>query len=357
MAVIILNKAEDQSSQMSNNTITVERLMRVSGNSITEIATSSVIPQYGSRHPENSLLQVTDVNVDPVGNIGRQIQAKVTITYSNKLSGSGGGNSGGSNNDNIDPWLLGAQNISEDYISEKEPLAFGYDKNGKKVQLKNSAGSRLRIEADVIVRQISFTYAVKAGRAGRAPINNKALVNKQTEYIAGYEFVPYQAMLMPMKATFTADVNDEGNVYRRYWTISAVIFEHPKTWERSALDVGTMALFAKSDGSKILQPIYQYTPWNSTENKDNIKIPPVYGCIDDVIQAKFAYSDKFEKSERSSRWDSLPYSEITEPLPLLNGSVYIDAMKDPINNPYKTIDYFEVNPSSWAQWNLPRERA
>jgi hypothetical protein len=223
--------------------------------------------------------------------------------------------------------------------------------------LLNSAGSRLLIEGQNIIRQISFTFCVKDGKSGEAPLNNRAIINSKSEKAAGYKFDPFTAMLMPMNATFIQDVDEYGDIYRRYWQIEAVIMENSKTWERKALDVGTMALV---EGKEYPQPIYQYTPWQYADPGANIGIQPRFGSIDDVIRAKTAYANMVSPgnaTEWAKNYDLVPYNEITEPLPLINGKVYTNAIKDPVKYPYGYIPYFETKPGSWNKYNLPQKRA
>lgn len=348
MAVTITHKAEDVSASSEGKVTTIERVMIVNGSNMTEIATSPLIPQPASRHPQNSIFVLTNRTFEQVGNVGREVQAQVNLTYSNQ------GNVGDGNKD---PWDLDAQNVHVSYTTEPTPLLEGYKDDGTKFQLLNSAGSRLLIEGQSIIRQISFTFCVKDGRTGEAPINNHAIINSTSEKAAGYKFDPFTAMLMPMNAVFIADVDENGDIFRRYWQIEAVIMENEKTWKRKALDIGTMAKFY---ADKPPQPIYQFTKWIYPDPQANINIPPSYGSIDDVLLAKTAYANLNYNGNRED-WvrffDTLPYHEITEPLPLKNGAVYTAAVSDPINYPYNTIQYFESKPASWSKWNLPKKRA
>jgi hypothetical protein len=346
MAVTIIHKAEDVSAQSEGKITTLERVMIVNGDNMAEIASSNIIPKNDSRHPLNSSFVLTNRQFERVGNVGRKVQAQVTLTYSN---------AGEVAEDNKDPWDLDAQNVQISYNTEPTPLLEGYKKNGEKIQLLNSAGSRLLIEGQSIIRQISFMFCVKAKKSGEAPINNRAIINSSAETVAGYSFAAFTAMLMPMNASFVQDVNDDGEIYRRYWQIEAVILENEKTWQRKALNVGTMAKFSTT---KPAQPIYQYTPWTSDSDAENMLVKPKFGSIDDVIAAKNAYANNFPDSEKQSRFDMLPYQEITEPLPLtVDGKVYEQALVDPKNNPYLVVPYFETKPANWSQWNLPKKRA
>lgn len=360
--VIILNPAEDISAKAQGRNITIERLMQVQGDDLTEITTSSIIPQAGSSHPLDVSFRLTDRDFSIVGNKNRKIQCAIQLTYTNEQ-----GKWPSSSNKNEDedekaqePWLLDAQNVQVSYSTEPLPLLNGYTGDGRNVPLLNSAGSRLQVETQTIIRQISFTYYVKqAGRISSAPVNDTPIINKDLTQAAGFRFAPFTAMLMPMNAQYIADVDDMGVVTRRYWQIDAQILENKRTWEREVLDVGTMI---KDKKSGVLQPIYQYTPWVTDDPIENLKVFPEYGNIDAVIAAKNNYRDikakDDTKEKQQRRWDELPYSEITEPLPLnTDGSIYIEAMKDPHKNPYNTIKYFETMPASWSQWNLPKKRA
>jgi hypothetical protein len=211
------------------------------------------------------------------------------------------------------------------------------------------------VEGQNTIRQISFMFCVKAKKSGEAPVNDSEIINSKTETVAGYTFEPYYAKLMPMNATFVKEVDESGKETRSYWQVEAVILENKKSWQRKPLNVGTMAKFSPE---KPAQPIYQYTPWTSTNDEENMLIKPKFGSINDVIAAKKAYSDKFADSEKQSRFDMLPYQEITEPLPLTaDGKVDEKALIDPENNPYLVVPYFETKPASWSQWNLPKKRA
>lgn len=350
MAVTIKHPMEDRSGSSDKNTSTIESELIVEADNIAEAIASSIVPQYGARHPSNARLRLVSRSFEPVGNVGRRVQLSVKLTFSDESDATTLAVDA-----DKDPWDLDAQNVQVSYSTEPFPLKYGYDTDGSLCQLKNSAGSRLLIEGQNTIRQISFMFCVKAKKSGEAPINDVEVINSTTETVAGYTLKPYHAKLMPMNATFVNEVDENGRDKRSYWQIEAVILENNKTWLRKALDVGTMAKFAPD---KPAQPIYQYTPWTSTNDGENMLIKPKFGSIDDVIAAKKAYSDKFADSEKQSRFDMLPYQEITEPLPLTeDGRVYEQALIDPENNEYNVVAYFETKPASWSQWNLPKKRA
>ena len=341
--VIITHKAEDVSISMSGDVTTINRRMRVEGDTLMEIFSSTKIPRRNSRHPANSTFQVADVQIEPSGNLGRRVQATVSITYNNE------GNVGGDGDKN--PWELDASEVSVNYTSENIPLLHGYNKNGELRQMLNRAGSRLEVQTQHYLRQINFSFAVRAKTSGEAPTNNRPQINKDTVQVAGYTFAPYEAMLMPMNAAYVADVDDDGEIYRRYWKMTATILENDRTWQRKVLNVGTLARFKKGEPPR---PIYQYTPWQQTNSDiQNASISPRFGSIDDVIAAQIAY----EKGGKNEKKITIPYSEITEPMPLTDdGFLYQEAITNPTKTPYIELVYYEYPPSSWAGWNLPKKR-
>ncbi len=158
-------------------------------------------------------------------------------------------------------------------------------------------------------------------------------------------------MLMPMNAAYVADVDDDGEIYRRYWKMSATILENDRTWQRKVLNVGTLARLKEGEAPR---PIYQYSPWLPKNSADqNARIPPRFGSIDDVIAAQKAY----EESGKNEKGITIPYNEITEPMPLTDkGLLFQAAIEDPMKNPYIELVYYEYPPTSWAQWNLPKKR-
>ena len=136
-------------------------------------------------------------------------------------------------------------------------------------------------------------------------------------------------------------------------------------WWREFLNVGTLARFPDEDGTlSAPQPIYKYFPWaefySKTDPNAKYKAPPKYGSLKEVISAKEAYALKVhggyapdeEKWQRA--YSELPYEEMTEALPLnTDGTVYMEAMIDPDNNPYKTVGLYEYYLTDFSSYNLP----
>lgn len=354
--VTITHKAEDISAQASSSGTNIKRIMRVSADSVAEAVASSKIPQRGSRHPYNSMYALTERNIEIVGNLNRQVQLRIDLTYSH---GSGGETS----TENPDteggysrpPWKTGARNVQVSYSTESVPLLQGFNHSGDEFQLLNSAGSRFKVETNLYLRRVTFNFSVRAGQDGNPPVNNTPLINASGEKVAGFTFAPKQAMLLPMNATFVQDVDDTGHVYRKYWDVTAEILENPNTWERELLNIGT---FARFGDKKEPQQIYQYTPWTNPDPILNQGIQPKYGSIEDVIAAREVYRKSFTEKDSASAMQNFPFQEVTEPLPLrADGTIYEEAMLDPVNHPYLKIGYYEYLPTYWRSWNLPKERA
>lgn len=344
-----LLKQEDVGFSYNESEKRFTRKMMVEGTSMMEIFTSNILPMKGSRHPNNSGLRLVNCDCQPSGNMNGKIQAIATLEYSSV-----------SEDSDKDPWDLGAQNVTVSYNTESAPFISGYNEEGVKIQNLNSAGCRILAETTRYIKTLSFMFCVKGKSSGEAPTNDEPVINKSTTKVAGYSIKKGTGLLMPMGASFIVEYEADGQkIKRQYWEIQATIQCNPNGWAKKELDVGTMALFPEelAEGEKLVaKPIYQFTPWESKESSVNMRVKPKFGSIDAVIAAKIAYAKLFSSSEYQRRFDELPYQEITEPLPLLNGQIYQDAIQDPVTYPYKTIDIYETLPASWREWDLPKKR-
>lgn len=346
MAQII--KSEDTGFSYSTEEVSFSRKMLIEGSSLMEIYQSKLLPQKGARHPNNSALRLTGYECVPVGNKNNRQQVMANLTYSSVYN----------ENTTDDPWKLGAQNVNVTFNTESVPFVYGYNSAGQKRQLLNSAKCKITAETSRFIKSVSFMYCVKAKSKGDAPINDYPVVNKSSVKVAGFQIPALQGMLMPMSANYIVEYDEtSGKETRAYWEINATIQFNKNGWAKRLLDVGTMALFPSEDDSGFPKPIYQFTPWKSTDAAENAKTRPVFGSINAVIQAKNAYANLFSGDERQKKWDELPYQEITEPMPLNQGQLYHNALYNPAEYPYKEIVLFEHNPESWAKWNLPSKRS
>lgn len=340
--------SEDVGFSYSSEEVVFTRKVLLEGDTLMDIYKSKLLPQKGARHPHNTSLRLTSCECSPIGNQGNKKQAIATLSYSSIY-----------NEDTTeDPWKLGAQSVSVTFNTESVPFIYGYNQNGQRIQLLNSAGCKITAETSRFIKAVSFMYCVKAKSKGDAPVNDYPVINASSVKVAGFSIPALQGMLMPMSANYVTEYDETtGDVLREYWEVTATVQINKKGWAKRLLDVGTMAKFPDEDSSGLPKPIYQYTPWKSKNDAENVSVRPVFGSINAVVKAKNEYAKLFTGDEQQKRWDSLPYQEITEPMPLNNGELYHQALYNPANTPYKEIVVYESNPESWAKWNLPRKRS
>lgn len=359
---------EDRGIETSSDGVTtLTQVMQIESDSIVEIASSSKIPRRGWRHSSNSGFVVDSISVSPNGNKKRRIQALVTITYNNSTELL--------REYTEDPWDLGAQNFKSTYIAVEAPLLSGHDANGNEIQNVNSAGCRLIAETTRYIREISFTYCVRARSTRDFDGATEEVINKDTVTVAGVKIPALTGLLMPTDAALITEYEAAGDkIKRQYWEVSATIRINERGWYRDELNVGTMAYFTNKNGEIVKTPqnIYSYHPWVSADPSVNMIVQPKFGCIADVIAAKNAYASVVSDYDPSSgesltdqqmqkyqqAWDELPFSEVTEPVPLRpDGTIYEEALTDPVNYPYYRIRMYDKTIESWNKFDLPKNRS
>nr|DAU43653.1 MAG TPA: hypothetical protein [Caudoviricetes sp.] len=377
MAVEIMFREDRGAAVDSSGATTFTHVIQFQGNSLMEIMTSRLLPVRGSRHPQNSAFYLDSIDIEPIGNLKRGCQALATLTYSNgsellrDFSG--------------DPWDLGAQNFTSNHVSVSKPLLKGWQyikgeglerDQVKEVLNLNTAGSRILAETTENIREISFTYCVKAKPLRDFDGNDEPIINKKTEKVAGIQIPARTGLLLPLSASFITEYEGAGDkVRRQYWEVSATIQIKKSGWSKDELNIGTMCFYKdKTTGEvvRIPQAIFRYTPWVSSKDEGNIKVRPVFGSIDDVIRAKNTYAKKVsgydpegtspptgeQEKNYQSAWDKLPYEEVTEPMPLReDGTLFTEALEDPVKNPYLILKIYDAQMGSWNAFNLPRKRA
>lgn len=367
MAVEIIADEDRQLQTSTGGVVTFTRVMQIEADSLMEIASDTKIPQRGWRHPENSAFYLDSIEITPNGNKNRRVQALATLVYNNSAELI--------KEFDEDPWDLGAQNFSSQYVSLPVAFITGYDQYGNVVQNLNSAGCRIAAETNKYIREIQFTYCVKAKNDDdNFEGVEEPLINKSREIIAGIDIKPLTGLILPQSASFITEYNQSGNtVKRRYWEISTVIQINQNGWSRDELDVGTMAYFKNANGNIVHSPrnIFSYTPWTSKDPAQNINVQQKFGSIDDVVRAKNNYaiavsgynpatttnptSQQMQMYQQA--WDELPYSEVTEPMPLrADGTLYEEALSYPAVYPYNVIKIFDTKISSWNSFDLPKRR-
>lgn len=303
MAVEIMFREDRGAAVDSSGATTFTHVIKFQGNSLMEIMTSRLLPARGSRHPQNSAFYLDSIDIEPIGNLKRGCQALATLTYSNgsellrDFSG--------------DPWDLGAQNFTSNHVSVSKPLLKGWQyikgeglerDQVKEVLNLNTAGSRILAQTTENIREISFTYCVKAKPLRDFDGNDEPIINKKTEKVAGIQIPARTGLLLPLSASFITEYEGAGDkVRRQYWEVSATIQIKKSGWSKDELNIGTMCFYKdKTTGEvvRIPQAIFRYTPWVSSKDEGNIKVRPVFGSIDDVIRAKNTYAKKYQDTTR-----------------------------------------------------------
>lgn len=348
----IVDYAQDTEIHTTADGIEIVREKGISADSMADIVNGHLIPEYGSRHPVFTNLRLTSGSVSRTGNDGGKWQGWWQGTYSSKSTAVQSEKS---------PWDLDAQEYSREPFAVEVPMLKGWNRNGKKRWLQNTAGCMLQRQQTLYGESHKFLFCIQD--RGKIPVfEQHAMINSTSCQIAGQKFKPYEAMLMPPSLSLRVDYDDNGNAKRSYWEVSVEIRTHPISWETETLNVGTMARFADQDGNigKVPEQIYKYTPWK-TNDENKFKTKPAYGSLDMVAQAKHKYAlivsggakdDKYRQA-----YNELPWEEVTEPLPLrLDGTVYEEAMSDPDNNEYYVVAMFDTMLGDFSQYGFPKKR-
>ena len=364
---ITIDYTIDSELSIDADGVTLTRQRRFTAESILALYESNRIPQRGSRHPDNSYFRLVSGQCEIVGNVGNNRQIMWTGTY--RASGSASAGAGLSGGNDRDPWELGATDFRDVPFttSDEEDWVFKPGDNTG-FRLTNSANCRYALRHDRYGREITFLFATK----NKPNVNYQPQINAATVTVAGQTIEEYNGLLMPLTRRRVVEYDDQGAVSRSYWEVSATVRIHPLSWKKSQLDVGTLAFDANVPAaSRTPEPINRYTPWASTDAATNLATPPSFGSINAVTAAKQNYALIATRAKYGQSWlptqknpeatayyyqcfQDLPYSEVTDPLPLKDGFVYTDALKDPATYSYKTsAAYLEYRSSNWTQYNLP----
>lgn len=354
MSVRIIDSRDTNAQTSSDGATIVTREIQYEGDSFMDIVSSNLYPKRGSRHPENSIYYLNDIQLQSNGNVGngkRGCSALATLSYSNgkALKDEFKGN----------PWDIGAQNYKSNIVPINVPLISGWDDNGKKIQLVNTAGCRIEAETGKGVKEISFIYAIKA-KSGNFDGNLDPIINRSSVKVAGDNIPAKCGLLQPLSAEYVPEYDGTGKLTREYWNVIATIQIKADGWKDEFLNVGTMARFKVNNViNNNPQPIFQYTPWRSTNESQKIATAPQYGSMAQVIAAKNYYANlETDETKKQQMWNELPYSEVTDPFPLTEtGEIFTDALINPVSNPYKKISMYKYVIGSWNAYNLPKERA
>lgn len=314
---------------------------------VVDLLESNLYPEPGGVHPvytQWTLESVSSVNT-VVSNGAHEMW--FTCKYSRR-----GNKSSAANKKDVPPWELGAQNfrsVYEKYQSKQVKKLYIPEKK-KWVPYVNGAGCPLVRTIEEEIRVISFDVH-KRYRGKFAPKAAKELYNPEDYRVCGIPIPAYCGKLMPMTSDLhTVYENDGKTVKWQYETVHYTIKINNDTWKVSDLNVGRLAMFPTgADGKLELGPIFQYTPWESSNPTENANIRPTFGSISEVMAAQSTY-------ERRGGKGKIPYTQFDEDLPLReNGTLYTEAIEDPINYPYLTIEGMVKEGTSWNGLGIPKE--
>ena len=326
---------------------------RASDDSTMDLAESNLLPQIGDAHPQYTNYICDSVD-KPTWGEGGEPRFFVKVKY--RRGGSRGGG-GGSQGGDVPPWELGPQDVTTTAVEVEYQMDRLYSPEKKKwIWLKNSAGNRLIKTGRTYIVQLSFiqNYEHKTGRWKEAMVNQS--INSEQIKVCNLNIGPYCGKLLPFTPKLhTVYENDGETIKYEYESVQytiEILTNGDVSWKEKILNVGKYARFPLNGGTlSPASPIFSYQPIVSDDATANLAVKTRYGRIEDVMAAQTAY----EKAT-NNKGKKIPYAEITEELPLkADGTLYLEAMEDPENYEYLTIEGFPVVPESWTKYDLPEE--
>lgn len=346
---------KDAGFTIDANGVTLQRRMMLFGNSLQDILSGVTLPQYGSRHPNNSRLRLTSSTCNEVGNLNGKCQALWEGSYTTSSASF-------TSNSEKDPWELAAQNLSAISFSIREAMTEYWNEELEHIEhpLRNTANDLIEMEQELYGKEYSFVFCQRAKSTPPA-VNDAPLLNSSKIKVAGVTIEQYRGLLLPISFRHIKDTDSKGNE-RSYYEISVTIKEHPRGWLRTLENIGVLARPAKDEPS---EPIYRYTPWVSENLAENIKVKPKIGTLANVIEAKHKYANIISPDGNKAggdaatkywnAWQELPYSEVTEPMYLdADGLIDTAALVDGTKGQQKK--FYEYAAANWSQFNLPSNK-
>lgn len=200
----------------------------------------------------------------------------------------------------------------------------------------NSAGDR--IIADTTRYRFEINYSKSYSTIQTAFDLMEPFVNDLTYSFPGpYSariFSPGKLLILPPSNTVEYYDEADGDIIE-YFTYTIKIIYDPKGWEKEFLDVGLRAKFGSATTTP--EDIYHLIVYES----ENSTTPSVdsFTSLAEVMKAK-VNADSTGKIVSAER--------ISEPMPLNNGFIYLNAITDPVSNPYRTVNYEEFRPVDFS---------
>lgn len=302
---------------------------------------SVYMPKWNDCHPVYTAFFVTDIGDVEVFS---DDTFKIEVTYSNKVDSSEPVSA------ETEPWNLPPQDVNISTFDKEIAMTKYWDNDKMKWRtLLNSAGVRISATKVVTVAQLSFTMNVKK-KSSVPQLNAAYLYNAYPETVCGIYIPKHCGKLLPFNATLHSVTDSStGKIKYEYWSVAVTVQiilptgdEGNENWSFSYLDVGT--LVRDKDGN--LGAIYKFRDATKKEEVKTAKV--IYGSIDELTIQR----SKWDKSDIAN----FPYEEITEPMPLNDGKLYLEAMNAQGDVPYGKITGFDSRPASWSKFDLPKRR-
>ena len=213
----------------------------------------------------------------------------------------------------------------------------------------NAAGDRMEATTTIYRFEISYSQNYETTQSEWDLLDNPIVNSEDVSFIPGLRI--YKAgglLLIPptlQKNWWEYEYEEKKpdgstetkKAVQRYYTYTVKMIYDKRGWKKTLLNVGTRAKFEKD----VPEQIYQLT----VQAKDGsiADVYPKYTNIVEVINEK-------RKAETSKALVSAV--AVNQQLPLDdNGKVFEAAIKDPVNNPYKELEFKQYLEESFE--NLP----
>lgn len=311
------------------------------GDTDLTVSQSVWFPKIGQSLPQSPSFYCTGVSSPEWSDSPRHVLLR--ITYQTKESANI--NIG---NGDVKPWEMGIQEIQKTDFQINGVLENGYILEGNDVsffEMKNTAGDSIQFECSYSGTQYTFRRAYKGDRL--EDFGDTHSINSEAVTIAGIGTIePYCGKMLMPQTTLYNEYDENGRHLYTYTVVQYTLQIHPKNWSYKILNVGTRARFGVGSSYNFVQPIYQYTPWTSTDIAQQTSTKPRFGSLATALEADQAY--RTIRGDSDTAAEHIPIEEIREPLPLTEqGGVSNDMT-------YIKFQVFDVEPESWAKFDLPQ---
>lgn len=265
------------------------------------------------------------------------------------------------------PWFLPAK-FSVSWTSEQIPFknSWGYgidDKNdplnadifysteGKAdIPVMNTAKCRFNLTTLKWIKNITITYNINHHDLAKfqSIFNGGPITNELSTMILGETVPPYCGLLKPPTATPKSWKNGDGDEVA-YYEIQLMASIDRTGFIRNVNNVGTLALFRKSNGSLTTSPemIYKTCSFSKAATSGTVTFIEGFMRFEDAVAKKV-------KAESDPTKDlQFAYSALSEPVPLDEDGTIMSAI---ITQPeyWWHLYFLEYNSVDWSTLDLPK---